>query len=35
MDQETLAVIREHIRANKEQYIAMGTVDKTGSEEHN
>jgi hypothetical protein len=31
MDQEALEVIRENIRANKEQYISMGTVDKTSS----
>lgn len=35
MNEDTLEVIRENIRSNKEQYIAMGTVDKTDPEEQN
>lgn len=35
MDQNTLDVIRKNIRSNKEQYIAMGKVDKTSAEERN
>lgn len=31
MNEDTLQVIREHIRSNKEQYAAMGSVDSTDS----
>lgn len=28
MNEETLQVIKDHISSNKEQYVAMGSVDK-------
>lgn len=33
MNEKTLEVIREHIRANEEQYASMGSVDSTHSDD--
>jgi len=29
MNEDTIEIILEHIRANEQEYIAMGKVDKT------